>query len=279
MVVLGLFVVISLAEAQERQKPPRASLGITVEPTPRETNATGVVVRDVDPDGPAAKAGLRSGDVIVKFGDKEIKDYDSLVNTLITHQTGDKVHLQIRRDGKEQGLEVTLGQRPARPGGLGGRARTKPGGFLGIHTQPLTPELKKQFGTNAEEGVLVTEVVPDTPAAKAGLLRGDVITSVDDKRISTPEELREAIRTAEAGTEVTLKVVRGETKKEVKARLDAAPVEFALPVPGNRLPLEGLPPFGEAQKIQQLERRIEQLEAKVRELEKKQNQPGSETRK
>jgi membrane-associated protease RseP (regulator of RpoE activity) len=116
--------------------------------------------------------------------------------------------------------------------------------------------------------VLVTEVVPETPAAKAGLESGDVITSVNGKAVSDPDMLRETIRASGVGKQVDLQVMRGGEKKEIKATLEEAPAEFGIGGPQGRY---GQGPFLR-DPLQALERRIEQLEKRVRELEQKRGQ-------
>jgi serine protease Do len=90
-------------------------------------------------------------------------------------------------------------------------------GRLGIGIQPLTPQLGEYFG--AKEGVLVTTVEPDSPAAKAGLKAGDVITAVGDTAVSTPSELTRAIRQAE-GEQVSITYYRDKKSAKTTATLE-----------------------------------------------------------
>jgi len=109
--------------------------------------------------------------------------------------------------------------RPPKGGGPGdfmwfapGRAR------LGVGIEELTPQLADYFGT--KDGVLVTSVEPDTPAAKAGLKAGDVITSVNGKAVSDGGELIEAVQSADDGAEVTVGYVRDKKAATAKATLE-----------------------------------------------------------
>jgi predicted metalloprotease with PDZ domain len=141
--------------------------------------------------------------------------------------------------------------------------------------QALTPELKNRLKVEADKGVVLTEVVPDSPAAKAGLKPDDVITSMGDKAVANPAELRRAIQEAGPGKEVTLKFARGNDKREVKALLGEAPPEAMARIPRGevRLPninLERLMPLLEGgTRVEELERRVQQLEQRIQELEKK----------
>jgi S1-C subfamily serine protease len=231
-------------------------LGIEAEPP---GGGAGVTIRAVAPGSPADKAGLKAGDVIVKVGDQAVKDFDALVNALAKLKSGDKVALQVKHEDKESSVTVTLGPRSGpRPGAP---ARPRATAFLGVEIEPLTPETKERLGVTADNGAVIQEVAPGSPAAAAGLRRGDVITGFGDKAIATPQELREAIQQATVGKEVTLKVVRGKDKKEFKVKPDEAPADTFVPQP----------PFGDRGPLQRLERRIEQLEKRVKELEQKAN--------
>ena len=245
---------------------------------PRE-GEKGIVVQDVDPEGPAAKAGLKRGDMIVKVGDKDVSDYNGLVDMLRKHKPGDKLSLKVMRDGKEHTLDVTLGERRSRPSprSSGEAPRENAPAFLGVATQPLTPEMKSQLKT--EEGVLITQVGPETPAARAGIRRGDVITKVGGKAVADPEQLREAVRSAHAGQELTLSVVREGKSQDIKVRPEESPGESRIGLPslppGVRSAFEGFPTLGDdRQTIQRLEQRIQELEKRVRELEKKETSSG-----
>ncbi len=280
--LVGLVATAGFLPAQETPSRPKASLGVMVGPAAPSGEQGGVAVLQVTPDSPAAKAGVKAGDVIVKAGNKSIKDFEDLLNTLAQHKAGDKLPLEVRRDGKEQKLTVTLGERtagrnPRREGGPSGRATA----FLGVQSQPVTPDLKNRLNLGTDQGALVTEVVPDSPAAKAGLKTDDVITAVNGKSVADPRQLREAVHQAGVGKEVTLKVVRGQKTQELKAKLEEAPGGISVaPFPPGFRPPEGFPPFGgqppvfsgESQKkIQQLEKQVQDLEKRVRELEKKQS--------
>src|SRR5258708_11640006 len=227
MALLGVLWNSSLARTQPPERAPRPYLGIQAEPTSDKSDRTGVLVHGATPGSPADKAGIKSGDEIIKVDDRNVKDFDDLINMLENHKAGDKLNLLIRRDGKEQKLIATLGERPALREGRPGRGRT--GAHLGVMTRPLTPEDSDRAGVKADSGVMVVDVVPGTPAADAGLMPGDVITAIDNKTLSNPEGLREAIRQTEPGKEVTLKMARGKDTKELKAKLQAAPEESFYP--------------------------------------------------
>jgi Do/DeqQ family serine protease len=96
-------------------------------------------------------------------------------------------------------------------------------GWLGIGIQPLTPELAKGFGVGADEGILVNQVMPKSPAEAAGLKAGDLILSVDRKPVKDPRELQRIIAEAEIGRRIELIILREKAKREVTVQVGEMP--------------------------------------------------------
>lgn len=265
----------TLAAAAQNPPPqqPRAGVGIAVEPTSRDTAHPGLTIRNVVPDGPGAKAGLQPGDVITKVGDKEISNYDDLVNIVAHHNPGDKLTFHVMREGKTKDVMVTLAARPQRTIREGAREpRERPQAFLGVQTVDLNTDVRQRLGTQATEGAVVSDVVPNSAAERAGLKPDDVITSVNGKPIHNSEDLREIVRTTGVGKEVTLKVTRGKDTKEIKAKLEEVPSDIQRILPLENPPrMRGLPSFppNVMEELQRLQRRVEELENRVKELERK----------
>jgi S1-C subfamily serine protease len=269
LALLGLGLVASSPLAQSpaaTKRQPRAFLGVAVEPA-RDGGHPGVVVRDVTPDSPAAKAELKSGDVIVKVGDRDVKDPDDLIAAVAQHKPGDKLTFHVMRQGQASDVPVTLGERPAARAGDEDQARERTGSFLGVLTRPLTPADKERHGLTAEQGAVVIEVLPGSPAEHAGLRRGDVITAANGKPVSDPVELRRTIERVGPGKDLALSLVRGQEKKEVRARLEESPVDGIAAPLGRAVTSR----FLDTGKVSELERRVTELERRVRELEQKRN--------
>jgi predicted metalloprotease with PDZ domain len=264
----------------------RPYLGVLVAPAERGGEAEqGVLVREVAPNSPAAKAGLKDGDVITRVDGRAVDTPESLINALAQHKPGDKLTFQVMRNDKERKVEVTLGERPRRteterpglPGapGLPGRPVERPqrvAAWLGVEAVPmeeLTPRFRERMGITHDEGVVVVETVPDSPAAKAGLRHGDVITAVNGQKIEDVAGLRQAISKAGAGKQVRLDVMRGNEKKEIDARLAEAPlVGFGIaPSSGYTAGYGAGTNSADAQRIRELEERVRQLEARIHDLE------------
>jgi S1-C subfamily serine protease len=249
----------------------RPYLGVRLEAVAPD-GASGLTLGDVNPGGPADKAGLKKGDRIVMAGGKAMYTYDDLTAVLAARKPGDELELKVIRDGKEQTGVVKLGEVPANPVVA---INPPAGAFLGVLTDTLSAEHRQQLGITAEHGVVVTHVLPGSPAAAAGLKRDDVITRVGTQVVGTQDQLRDAIRKAGAGTEVTLKVVRAKQEMEIKARPQPMPSGIDLPRmlpelgnghghlagPGFLQSLEHLPAL--EKKVQELEKRVRELEQKL----------------
>jgi len=165
--------------------------------------ARGALVSEVQPNSPAAAAGVRRGDVIVAIDGSPVADYNSLRNRIASTQPGSTVALRVLRDGREQQLRATLGEREAeaaREGesdGSGPGGQRASGGRLGLSVEALTPEMAQRLNLPADaRGLLVTSVTADGPAAEAGLRRGDLIQEVNRQPVNTREELNAAVNRA-----------------------------------------------------------------------------------
>jgi serine protease Do len=254
------------ATQQERRRPRvmmldgrGVQIGVTVEDV-----AEGVRIEDVDQDSPAAKAGLRSGDLVVEVDGERVRSSRQFSRLIQESPEGRSVRLGVMRDGKRQQLDVTPESRGAGYGFDGFDANlfsremerslreieprlreleprlreleprfrdfqfdapfdfgaiprmTSPRARLGVQLNSLTPELAEYFGAK-DGGVLVARVTTDSPAAKAGLRAGDVITSVDGDRVRSTSDLVDELRDKDG--EITLGIVRDKKETSVKATI------------------------------------------------------------
>jgi serine protease Do len=219
--------------AQETQSTPLTAvavsggnyLGITAAEVTRENMSRynlreprGIVITRVAENSPAARAGLKVGDVILSFDGEQVTTYRKLQRLISEAGPEQQVRLGISRGGAEQEISVTLGRRedalqalsrvysvsPRAQGSLGifGRGRR-----IGISTTSLSKQLADYFGIAGGRGLLVTTVAENSPAARAGLKAGDVIVDVDGEKVESASDLSRAINRKEEGT-VTLRVVR-----------------------------------------------------------------------
>jgi S1-C subfamily serine protease len=246
----------------------RPYLGVRFEAVVPGGEESGLTISDVNRGGPAEQAGLKKGDCIIMAGGKAMRTYVDLRTVLADCRPGDALDVKVLRDGTEQIAHVTLGEMPTSPV----IAIKPPSAYLGVLSETMTPEQRKQLGVKAEHGVVVTHVVPGSPAAGVGLRRDDVITHVGAAVVSTQDQLRDAIRAAGVGSEVTLKVARATQDLDIKVRPQLMPSEMDLPrvLPelrrgqGERMGSELLQNL---EHLPALERRVQELEQRVRELE------------
>jgi len=165
--------------------------------------ATGALVAEVIPDGPAAKAGIQERDVIVNFNGKEINSSEELVNAVGFSPVGKSADMKLSRDGKLMTVSVKVAERTAEVDAS--ETGTEMLEKLGLGVKELTPELRQQLGLKkTAAGVVVVEVKPGSTADNAGFEPGVIIEEVNRKPVNTVAELRKALG-AEADT-VLLKV-------------------------------------------------------------------------
>jgi serine protease Do len=266
-VMLSLMSLAAVA-SQDR---PQGYLGVTV--SAGEGGEAGAVINEVVPDGPAAKAGLKTGDRVVKVGEQDVKDVEAFQKAVAAHEPGEKLAFTVVRAGKNETATATLAERPARsalrPDFLILRGDRAPA-YLGVQLQPLTPELRKELKAGEGEGVAISEVIANSPAAKAGLRRDDVIAAVDGQPVKSPDDLREQVQRAGPGKELALTVLRGGDKLTVKAIPQAGAFGQFLTPGDERYPFPDVGPmFDASRRIRELERKIAELEERVRGLEGK----------
>jgi serine protease Do len=250
VLVLGLGVAgaATTSKAPEAAVPEDAWLGVYTQTLTAELreglnySGTGALVSRVVENSPAAKAGVQKGDVIVGLNTTTIESSSDLTDTVGKLKVGQSVSVRIVRDGTRRSLNAKLAVRPAddlewsdapeasgkhyhsnsdgdfdfnfndmMPGMFSGRGR------LGVRVQDLNTDLGSYFGITDGKGVLITEVLKDTPAEKAGLKAGDVITKVGDKKVEDSDDLVSALR--DADSKVALTVMRQKASRTIQSEL------------------------------------------------------------
>jgi serine protease Do len=173
-------------------------------------STSGALVAEVLPDGPAAKAGVQAGDVLTRFDGKTIETSSSLPVLVSLSESGKDVNVELWRNGKSQSVSIRLQSQPSPEARNAGSDRDN-GGF-GLALRSLTPALRQELGVEDSQGALVAEVSPGSPAARAGLQPGDVVTECSGKPVKDAGELANALRKLGSGQIARLKVSRGEGK-------------------------------------------------------------------
>jgi serine protease Do len=182
----------------------RGWLGVAIQDITEELSKSlevparsGVLVSDVTPDSPAAKAGLRRGDVITAIDGVKTTDSAHLRNLVALAGKDKKIKIDLLRDGKAKSFEVTLGEAPAdgTSGSLGGERTEDTGLFAGVSVQELDAATRaRQRIPSSVRGIVVTRVDPQSPAAAMGLRPGDVIVEVNRVETPTVDAFRKATR-------------------------------------------------------------------------------------
>lgn len=164
----------------------------------------GAYVDSAAQDSPAAIAGIKNDDVIRKVNGEAVQDSKELVRRISDFAPGTKVDLEIWRAKQPINVEVTLAEFPGMAVAMLGQA------ILGMRVQPLTPELREQFRIDEDvNGVLVVDVEPDSPAAEAEIISGDIITEVAQQSVSTIDDLKSLIAEyGKPGESLLLRVAR-----------------------------------------------------------------------
>ncbi|MDO8430896.1 MAG: DegQ family serine endoprotease [Candidatus Binatus sp.] len=146
----------------------------------------GALVASTDKDGPAAKAGLERGDIVISFDGKAVHDEHELPALVATTPINKKVQVEVVRNGKHMTFDVTIGERKE-PQVATAKAE-EPGGNWGMQVGDITPEIAQQLHIEANKGIVIRRVSPDSPAADAGLQPGDVVLEVNHDKVSTVAE-------------------------------------------------------------------------------------------
>jgi serine protease Do len=192
----------------------------------------GVEVKNVDDDSPAAKAGVKEGDVILDYNGQRVEGITQFVRMVVETPVGRRVNLGIFRNGANQTLAATIAARanqnmnfslampipnvppmPTMPPSVEFSMPDIPSGVMGWQNstlgyvgEPVDGQLAEFFGV--KDGVLVRSVAKNSPAEKAGLRAGDIITKVDGSQVKSPREITSVVRRSRDKKTLTLGIVR-----------------------------------------------------------------------
>lgn len=180
----------------------------------------GALISSVIPGEPSDKAGLKHGDVIVKFEGKKVRDKSDLISMVSSTPVGTEVKVEVIRRGKRKTFSVKLGERP----GVGERTVIAEATRidLGLELEELTPEIAGRLGISKTEGLIVSRVRYGSPAAEAELMPRDIILEVDQEKVETVDDFDMRIQNYKPGEKILLLILRGNAQvyRTLKIRED-----------------------------------------------------------
>ncbi len=245
VLILSIALLASAVVAQADDGHEKGYLGVMLQDvTPSMAKAlqmgdqSGVMINEVIDDSPAEKAGFEDGDVILEFNGKTISDNGDLTKAVRGTSPGDKVEVVVLRGGKNKTIDVEVGEREEKnvffmSGDDDDFTWTMDNemvmdfdndrGYMGVHLDDLNEQMGEYFGVEDGGGALVTEVIEDSPADKAGLKAGDVIIRIGENEVDSSKALHKVIGDTEPEQQMAVKVMRKGKSKDLSITLGEMP--------------------------------------------------------
>src|SRR6202048_719958 len=212
-----------IAQLKDKGAVSRGWIGVQIQPVTSDIadslglkNAEGALVAEPQANGPAAKAGIESGDIITAVSGQSIKDAHELARTIGNLAPGNAVKLNVLHKGKDESVNLTLGQLPATQ-----EANADPAHGSDVPRLGLTIAPASSVAGAGKNGVVVTDVDPKSAAADRGFKEGDVILEVAGKSVANPADVRDAVKAAHADNKnsVLMRVRSGDASHYVAVPL------------------------------------------------------------
>jgi len=216
---IGFAIPIDLAKSvmqqlKEHGKVVRGWLGVEIqEVTPALAKSfglaapTGALIAGVQKDGPAAKAAIQRGDIIVKFNGETVHDEHELPEMVASTPLNRAVPVEVIRGGKHLTLTATIAElKDAQVASAKGPE--EPGTSWGMQVQDITPEIAQQLKMQNAKGVVIRSVRPDSVAAEAGLQAGDLVLEIDHKKVANADDFASMARAAQKDKQSALLLVQ-----------------------------------------------------------------------
>ncbi len=203
-----------ISQLKEKGRVVRGWLGVGIQRVTAELaksfgleEAKGALVSQVFKGDPADRAGIKQGDIILEFDDKEIKEFGDLSRLAASTPPGKTVKVKVFRDGKILNFDVAVAEMKEAKEVVEAPSE-KP---LGLTVQNITPEIARGLGLEEASGVVVTEVTSGSPAAEGGLRKGDVIQEVNRQPVENIEDFGRTIEEAKSQESILFLIRRGES--------------------------------------------------------------------
>src|SRR3989454_100523 len=203
-------------EINSKGRVPRGWLGVSIQPLTQELarsfnakDTKGVLISDVIGESPAAKAGLKPGDILLEFDGKKVEAPADLQRTVGLAQPGQEAKMKVWRDQGEKTIDIKIGEAPddketpARP------SRVAPS-TLGLEVRPITPDLARQLNLKSGDGVIVARVEEGSAAGEAGVQRGDVIREINRQKVRSLADYERLTKDVKEGDRLTVLLQRGQ---------------------------------------------------------------------
>jgi serine protease Do len=212
-------------ETSVRPTGPRGMLGVIIQNISPDfkdqfnlSSTNGALVAQINKNSAAERAGVKIGDIIIRFNDKEVEDVSSLRNAVASTAPGARATVVVIRDRRERTLTAQLDELKIEEG----RERAKPtegeafAAVLGIYVEPLTAEAIKYYRFDeTDQGALVRFVDNESPATTAGLFPGDLITEVNREKVANPADFHSALQKTKTKESILLLVTRDKANRFV----------------------------------------------------------------
>ena len=202
-------------EINSKGRVTRGWLGVSIQPLTAELaksfnakDTKGVLISDVIGESPAAKAGLKPGDILLEFDGKKVEAPADLQRTVGLAQPGQEAKMKVWRDQGEKTIDIKIGEAPddketpARP------SRVAPS-TLGLEVRPITPEIARQLNLKSNDGVIVARVDEGSAAGDAGVQRGDVIREINRQKVRSMADYERLTKDVKEGDRLTVLLQRG----------------------------------------------------------------------
>jgi len=224
---IGFAIPVNMAKSiisqlKDKGRVTRGWIGVSIQPVTKDLADSfglaaerGALVSEVTPASPAEKGGIKSGDIIISFDGKIIKEMNDLPRLVAATAAGKSVAVKVIRDGKEEALTLVIEKMKE-----GDEDSLANNDTLGVTVKELTRELAASLRIKDTSGMVVTDVKPDGLAASVGIQRGDLILEINGTRISKTEEYDHALSSLKKEKVIRLLIRHGDSSRYVAIRVE-----------------------------------------------------------
>lgn len=225
---IGFAIPVNMAKSiisqlKEKGKVTRGWIGVSIQPVTKDLADSfglqaekGALVSEVIPESPAEKGGIKSGDIIISFDNKPIKEMNDLPRLVAATPTGKSVAVKVIRDGKEEAVKLVIEKMNDGDEDPSADSLDK----LGLTVKDLTKELAANLRIKDTSGVVVTDVKPDSLAMSAGIQRGNIVKEINGVKITKVAEYEKALANIKKDKVLRLLVKHGDSSRFVAIKVE-----------------------------------------------------------